>query len=177
MLEEGDSLFEEMKQLRKECRILNSEINCYERKSIRKTQKFNLIQNSKQEINCVLEEMNLKIDEYGNTDENQLIEEVEILNREISAILKQQETLSQDISRIQVAIKIQQESQMKQDFYGQIQRKNIINKSVTNKREQYILALKQSLELELSQLRQEGSSDRTQVRKLTQIARASDLLF
>ena len=171
-----NEILEEMKQIRKECRILNADIIQMKTKQKRQIQSIESLKKENQNLNRAISSMKTEVNSHEIYNIDDLKLEIQNMDKEIQEYTAQYNSISNDILHLNEALNIQKESNLKQNIYGHIHSgyqkvpQNQINK------EGAAIALKKSLEEELKALEKKPDiPTRIIAKKRSQLSRADNL--
>lgn len=169
-----NQILEEMQLLRQECRELNAEIVDLLGKTTRRTQKLKNLKEQNRSDNITLDKLSKEVASFKPYDCNDLEKEIEDLETKISESSAEYEQIVADVDRLSTALRVQNESKLKQEIYGQVRGGSLqyVNKG---KSENYAIALRRILEDELYELQQTDVAPRLVARKRAQVTRAQIL--
>lgn len=164
-------ILEEMRNLRKECRVLNADIIKLTGKNNRLSQSLDLLINENKNYMEEIAQMKKELGSYSPCDINDIKQRIDEREKEIQGFKKEYECLCKDISRLTDALQIQRESALKQEIYGQISTGYKFYQSNQINKEGSAIALKRSLEEELKGLESSEAPTRIVAKKRSQLSR------
>lgn len=170
----SDKVLAEMKQLRRECRELNSEILVLSTQKSRRDTKFQTLRSENTSNDQQLESLTEKVQSFNVCNVSDLETQVVVLEQEIGRMAAQYDQLLGDTDRLTKALKVQKQSRQKEMIYNQVHGRPR-QTTAREKADNCGIALRRALEDELEDMKGSNFPLRLLAHKRAQVTRANVL--
>jgi chromosome segregation ATPase len=165
-----ESLLEQIRTTRKQCRQFNEQILSLEGKQARAAAKLQIRRSENERISNEIETMKDGVESTQRYDLEALTKEVETRETILADQLQEEDKLMRDIDRFKAALAVRVESERKQQLYG------YVNGAVPNqprdpksRSQNHIAVLRRGLEYDLEMRERKDAHPRAIVRKRCQV--------